>query len=138
MVTQFGMSEVLGPISVGEGDHEIFLGRELSQRREVSESTAQIVDGEIKRFLDEAYRGAEKALKENRTLLDDIANALLERETLDSEELKLLDDGKSLPPMIVRPPELPTPEEPLAVQPPAKKEESPLEGTGGEPSPALA
>jgi cell division protease FtsH len=138
MVTQFGMSEVLGPISVGEGDHEIFLGRELSQRREVSESTAQIVDGEIKRFLDEAYRGAETALKENRTLLDDIANALLDRETLDAEELKLLDDGKSLPPMDVRAPELPAPEEPLAVQPPVKKEESSLEGTGGEPSPALA
>jgi cell division protease FtsH len=137
MVTQFGMSDTLGPIAVGEGDHEIFLGRELSQRREVSDSTAQMVDGEIKRFLDEAYQGAEKALKENRVLLDDIADALLDRETLDADEIKLLDAGEPLPPM----PEPVVAEKPPAtpvVQPKAKPEESPLEGAGGEPSPALA
>jgi len=138
MVTQFGMSEVLGPIAIGEGDHEIFLGRELSQRKEVSESTAKVVDSEIKRFLDEAYQGAGRAVKEHRSLLDDIANALLDRETLDADEIKLLDAGKPLPPLVVKAPELAAPAQPVVLQPQAKQEESPLEGTGGEPSPALA
>lgn len=138
MVTQFGMSEALGPITVGEGDHEIFLGRELSQRREVSESTAKVVDSEIKRFLEEAYTGAENTLTENRSLLDDIANALLDRETLDADELKLLEAGESLPPMVVKSPILPTPDAPVEAPAQPKRGESTLEGTGGEPSPALA
>jgi cell division protease FtsH len=136
MVTQFGMSDALGPIAVGEGDHEIFLGREFSQRREVSDSTAETVDSEIKRILDEAYQGAEKALVDNRVLLDSIAEALLDRETLDADEIKLLDAGKQLPPMPKPVVEEATPAP--VVQPKAKTGESPLEGTGGEPSPALA
>jgi cell division protease FtsH len=138
MVTQFGMSEALGPIAIGEGDHEIFLGRELSQRKEVSDSTAQMVDSEIKRFLDEAYDGAARTLSEHRSLLDEIANALLERETLDADEIKLLDAGKPLPPLDVKAPEVPAAEPPAIPQPQPEPEESPLEGTGGEPSPALA
>jgi len=136
MVTQFGMSDALGPIAVGEADHEIFLGRELSQRREVSDSTAQIVDTEIKRFLDEAYTAAAAVLTEHRSLLDEVANALLDRETLDADEIKLLDAGEPLPPVPVVAP-LP-PAAPPVVQPKSRPDESPLEGTGGEPSPALA
>ena len=56
MVTQFGMSERVGMMAVGDHEQEIFLGREMSQRREVSERTAEIVDDEVKRFIDEAYR----------------------------------------------------------------------------------
>ncbi|MEN8143929.1 MAG: ATP-dependent zinc metalloprotease FtsH [Gemmatimonadota bacterium] len=139
MVTQFGMSEVLGPIAVGERDHEIFLGREMSQRREVSEETARVVDAEIKRFLDTAYESAEKVLSENRALLDAIAEALLERETLDADAIKLLAAGKPLPPLAVSEvaqAETP-PEEPTADRP-AGAERPPLEGTGGEPSPVPA
>jgi len=135
MVTQFGMSEALGPMAVGEADHEIFLGRELSQRREVSDKTAELVDSEIKRLLDTAYSGAARVLGENRPLLDAIAQALLDRETLDAAAIKLLVAGKSLPP-------LPEEESAAPSEPPprdaAPAPERPVEGAGGEPSPALA
>ncbi|HSM07690.1 MAG TPA: ATP-dependent zinc metalloprotease FtsH [Gemmatimonadota bacterium] len=140
MVTQFGMSDAIGPIAVGEADHEVFLGRELSQRREVSDRTAQTVDSEIKRILDEAYEGAHGVLTENRELLDQIANLLLERETLDADEIKLLDAGKDLPPLE------PASETEAEAEPEKEASggrgkatgESPLEGTGGEPSPVPA
>jgi cell division protease FtsH len=99
MVTQFGMSEKVGPMAVGDPDHEVFLGRELVQRRELSQETARLVDGELKRFLDEAYSRAVVALKENRDLLESIAEALLERETLDREEIAALAAGRPLPPL---------------------------------------
>ncbi|MEE9207579.1 MAG: ATP-dependent zinc metalloprotease FtsH [Gemmatimonadota bacterium] len=138
MVTQFGMSEALGPMAVGEREHEIFLGRELSQRREVSEDTARIVDQEIKRILDIAYESAELVIADNRALLDSIAEALLERETLDAADIKLLDAGEPLPPMSV--PEVAKPEVPVEVpeSKTAPGAERPLEGTGGEPSPVPA
>jgi cell division protease FtsH len=137
MVTQFGMSEALGPVAVGEQEHEIFLGRELSQRRDVSQRTAELVDNEIKRILDAAYGEAERALTENRALLDDIANSLLERETLDADELKLLEKGEKLPPLASSDEE-PVPALPAKEADRPASEESPLEGAGGEPSPALA
>jgi cell division protease FtsH len=87
MVTQFGMSEVIGPLAVGDKEQEIFLGREFAQRREISERTAQMVDDEVKRLIDEAYARAMGILSENRELLDRIADALLERETIDREDL---------------------------------------------------
>jgi cell division protease FtsH len=99
MVTQFGMSEKVGPMAVGDADHEVFLGRELVQRREVSQETARLVDGELKRFLDEAYHRAVQTLQENKDLLESIAEALLERETLDREEIAALAQGRPLPPL---------------------------------------
>jgi len=140
MVTQFGMSDAIGPIAVGEADHEVFLGRELSQRREVSDRTAQTVDSEIKRILDEAYEGAHRVLTENRELLDRIANLLLERETLDADEIKLLDAGEELPPLepAHESEPAPEPEKEAAGERGRAKGESPLEGTGGEPSPVPA
>ncbi|MGD2135542.1 MAG: ATP-dependent zinc metalloprotease FtsH [Gemmatimonadales bacterium] len=98
MVTQFGMSEVVGPIAVGDREHEVFLGREISQRHEVSEKTAELVDGEIKRILDEAYRRARETLDADLEILHRMAGALLERETLDRGEVELLMKGKDLPP----------------------------------------
>jgi cell division protease FtsH len=98
MVTQFGMSEAVGAVAVGDREHEIFIGREIVQRREVSERTAQLVDDEVKRIVDRAYQRAREILVEHRSRLDDLAEALLERETLDREEIELLMKGQSLPP----------------------------------------
>ncbi len=97
MITQFGMSDSVGPMAVGDSDHEVFLGRELVQRREVSEETARLVDHEVKRFLDEAYQRAGTTLRENRDLLESVAEALLERETIDRDEIAALEAGKPLP-----------------------------------------
>jgi cell division protease FtsH len=98
MVTQFGMSEVIGPLAVGDKEQEIFLGREFAQRREVSERTAQMVDTEVKRLIDEAYARATQIISENRELLDRIAVALLDRETIDREDLDRLVRNLPLPP----------------------------------------
>jgi cell division protease FtsH len=99
MVTQFGMSDVIGLMAVGDADHEVFLGRELSQRRGVSEHTARQVDTEVKRILDDAHEKAREILDREEDLLERIAQALLERETLDRSEIQLLDEGKDLPPL---------------------------------------
>jgi cell division protease FtsH len=98
MVTQFGMSEVIGPLAVGDKEQEIFLGREFAQRREISERTAQMVDDEVKRLIDEAYARAMQIISENRELLDRIAVALLDRETIDREDLDRLVRDLPLPP----------------------------------------
>jgi cell division protease FtsH len=114
MVTQFGMSEKVGPLAVGDKEQEIFLGREFAQRREISERTAQLVDDEVKRLVDEAYARATEILNENRPLLDAIAVALLERETIDREDLDRLVKGLPLPPRSL------TPVEPPSTPPAAK------------------
>jgi cell division protease FtsH len=103
MVTQFGMSDVIGLMAVGEREQEVFLGREFASRREVSERTAQMVDAEVKRLLDEAFATALKALTDHRDLLNRIANALLERETIDREDLDLLVRNLPLPPRSLPP-----------------------------------
>jgi cell division protease FtsH len=100
MVTRFGMSEKVGPMAVGDSEQEVFLGRELVQRREISEQTAKLVDDEVKRFLDEAYQKAVDSLTHNRELLHSLAEALLERETLDREEIAALDEGRPLPEVV--------------------------------------
>jgi len=115
MVTQFGMSEVVGPLAVGDKEQEIFLGREFAQRREISERTAQMVDTEVKRLVDEAYARATQIISENRELLDRIAVALLDRETIDREDLDRL--GKNLP---LAPRNL-SPDPAPAANPPASK-----------------
>jgi cell division protease FtsH len=114
MVTQFGMSEVIGPLAVGDKEQEIFLGREFAQRREISERTAQMVDDEVKRLVDEAYARATQILSANRDLLDRIAVALLDRETIDREDLDRLVKNLPLPPRNLPP-------DPAAANPPAAK-----------------
>ena len=99
MVTRFGMSDRIGLMAVGDSDQEVFLGRELVQRREVSEHTARQVDEEVKQLLDAAHSKAREILEANRDLLEALAEALLERETLDGNEVKLLVDGGELPPL---------------------------------------
>ena len=113
MVTQFGMSDVVGPIAVGDRESEIFLGREVVQRREISDRTAEIVDTELKRILSEAYERARTIIAEHRAVLDRLASALLERETLDRDEVEMVVAGKPLPPQVPPPAPVtprPTPE----------------------------
>jgi cell division protease FtsH len=98
MITQFGMSDAIGPIAVGDREAEIFLGREVVQRREISERTAEIVDEELKRILGTAYERAREILTNHREDLDRLAAALLTHETLDREEVELVVAGKALPP----------------------------------------
>jgi cell division protease FtsH len=107
MVTQFGMSDAIGPIAIGDREQQIFLGREITQRHEVSEKTAELVDAEVKRVLDEALGRARSILEAELPLLHRMAQALLERETLDREEVQRLAAGQDLPP---RPTALPAPE----------------------------
>jgi cell division protease FtsH len=101
MVTRFGMSPEVGLIAIGDAEHEVFLGRELVQRREISQATAELVDREVKRIVDEAHNRAREVLEENKDLLEAIARALLERETLDRDEIRLLNEGRELPPLEV-------------------------------------
>jgi cell division protease FtsH len=118
MVTQFGMSDAVGPIAVGDREAEIFLGREVVQRREVSERTAELVDAEVRRLLGEAYERARVILAERRDVLDRLAQALLERETLDRPDVEMVMAGKPLPPMTPpAPPPLPAEPRKPAVQP---------------------
>ncbi len=99
MVMRFGMSDLVGLMAIGESEQEVFLGRDLQQRQGVSEHTAQVVDQEVKRILDEAHEQAREILERERDLLEAIAMALLDRETLNREEVELLSKGKSLPEM---------------------------------------
>jgi cell division protease FtsH len=99
MATEWGMSEAIGPMKVGERGGEIFLGRELVERRDVSEQMAHMVDDEVKRFLDEAYQQAREIISERGDVLHVLAKALLERETLDADEINMVFEGKELPPL---------------------------------------
>ncbi|MEX2571568.1 MAG: ATP-dependent zinc metalloprotease FtsH [Gemmatimonadota bacterium] len=136
MVTQFGMSDAIGPMAIGDSEQEVFLGRDLGQRRQVSERTARLVDTEVKRLLDECYEQARSILTANRELLEDIADGLLERETLDREQVELLATGGDLPP--IQAPAEPSEEEPETASPVAPKK-PPLTGPGmGDLSPSVA
>ena len=104
MVTQWGMSDKLGPISFGEREEHIFLGREIQQHQDYSESTAQIIDEEVTRIITDCYDKAKEVLEENIDLLHTMAKALLERETLDREEIEILLRGEELPPITKKTP----------------------------------
>lgn len=133
-VSQWGLSDSIGPILVGDNETEVFLGRELNSRRQVSERTAQLVDDEVSRVIQQAYSRAKDVLTANRPLLDAIAAALLERETLAREDFDVLLRGESLPPRIDPPPTAEmAPAIPAAVEP--RRVVPPLLG-GAEPHPA--
>src|SRR5258706_7017 len=89
-VSQWGLSDEIGPILVGANEQELFLGRELQRRREVSDRTAQLVDSEVSRVIKEAYARATAVLQENMDLLHTVAAALFDRATLDGGELAAL------------------------------------------------
>jgi cell division protease FtsH len=96
MVTEWGMSDKLGMIAYGENSQEVFLGHSVTQSKNLSEATAQAIDGEIKRIIDEAYSTAVRVVTERRDGLDQIAKALLEFETLSGDEIKGLLAGEPI------------------------------------------
>src|SRR5690349_1441942 len=112
MVCQFGMSS-LGPLTFGKQEEQIFLGREIAQHRDYSEQTALAIDDEVRKFIMQGYQRAKNILSENREALIRIAEALLERESLDAAEIKALIAGLPLeerrPPKIEPKSEKPTP-----------------------------
>jgi cell division protease FtsH len=87
MATQFGMSDKLGPLLYGENQQEVFLGHSVAQNQSVSEATQQLVDEEVKAFVEQGYQTAKKIL-DNIDQLHTIANGLLEYETLSGDEIK--------------------------------------------------
>ena len=96
MVMEYGMSNVLGPVSYGEGsDHQVFLGRDFNNQRNYSEEVASEIDKEVRRITEDAYASCRTIIRENRDKLELIAQALIERETLTAKELEeLLETGK--------------------------------------------
>ncbi|MFN2603436.1 MAG: ATP-dependent zinc metalloprotease FtsH [Gemmatimonadaceae bacterium] len=133
-VSQWGLSEAIGPILVGDNEQELFLGRELQTRREVSERTAQLVDSEVTRVIKEAYTRAKETLTENIELLHTVAAALLDRETLTGDEVQMLARGETLPPRAT-PPSLPPTSVKETTVPQTKPAKQPLFG-GPEVAPA--
>ncbi len=96
MVCEWGMSEELGPLTFGKKEEQIFLGREIAQHQDYSESTAIKIDEEVKRIVLDAYRRAQTILEQNRDSLVRLAEALLEYETLDAEEIDRLMKGEAI------------------------------------------
>jgi cell division protease FtsH len=90
MVTRFGMSEKLGPVALGRSQGGMFLGRDIAAERDFSEETAATIDEEVSQLVEEAYRRATAVLTNNRSVLDELAEMLVERETVDAEELQEL------------------------------------------------
>lgn len=133
-VSQWGLSDAIGPILVGDIEQEVFLGRELSSRRQVSERTAQQVDDEVSRVINEAYNRAMDTVTTHRTLLDTIAASLLERETLSREDILVLERGEILPPRVDPPTTMSPAAKPVAVQ--AEPRRVPPMLGGPEPTPA--
>jgi len=101
MVTQWGMSDALGPMVYGENEGEVFLGRSVTTHKNVSEATLQRVDYEIRRIVDEQYQVARKLIEANREKVEAMAKALLEWETLDADQLNDIMAG--LPPRVPKP-----------------------------------
>jgi cell division protease FtsH len=90
MVTRFGMSEKLGPVALGRSQGGMFLGRDIAAERDFSEETAATIDEEVSQLVEEAYRRATAVLNDNRSVLDELAEMLVEKETVDAEELQEL------------------------------------------------
>ncbi|MBS0016004.1 MAG: ATP-dependent zinc metalloprotease FtsH3 [Arthrospira sp. SH-MAG29] len=90
MITRFGMSDRLGPVALGRQQGNVFLGRDIMSERDFSEETASAIDEEVRALVDEAYKRARQVLEENRSVLDNLAGMLIEKETVDSEELQEL------------------------------------------------
>ena len=96
MVTEYGMSE-LGPIQLEEETSSVFLGRDYNKNRNFSSQVAFKIDEEVAKIINKQYELAKKTIKENKDLLDLIANSLLEKETLTREEIEYLVNNKKLP-----------------------------------------
>lgn len=115
MVTRYGMSDNLGPIVYGQAHDDPFLGRDLGMSRNYSESTAAQIDQEVKEIIESAYERCTQILSDHMDRLEAVAQALLERETLNAEEFVMVMEGKTLPPMSTEP-EKKAPHEPSFYQ----------------------
>jgi cell division protease FtsH len=122
MVTEWGMSDKLGFLAYNADEQEVFLGRSVSQQKNMADSTASIIDAEVRRIIDESYEAATKILKKYNVELERLAQGLLEYETLDGEEIKIIVEGGTL----VRKDTDDTPVKPSAV----RKSRTGLPGTG--------
>ena len=140
MVTQWGMSDKLGMVLYGDSDDYVFLGKEISQNKTYSEQTAQQIDTEVRRLIDEGYKLAKSLIEENRDKLDLIANALLEYETLDGKQVEdIVRTGKFIP--TERPPDIDPPSGADAATPTPgtpKGDKPKLDDGLGDPAPATA
>ncbi len=123
MVTQWGMSDAMGPMVYGENEGEVFLGRSITTHKNVSEVTMQKVDAEIRKIIDEQYGLAKKLILDNRDKVEAMAKALLELETIDAEQIQDIMDGR--PP---RPPKPPAqaPQQPPQAGAPGAAEPAPV------------
>jgi cell division protease FtsH len=140
MVCEWGMSDVLGMVEYGEGDSPVFLARDMNKSRNYSEETAKIIDAEIKKFIDNAFNEATRILTANRDIVEKIALALLEFETLDASHLRdIIDHGEMKnPPSAPKPPPVP---DSMSKKPAPKKAENdrpeddgPIPGVVGAPA----
>jgi cell division protease FtsH len=114
MVMRWGMSEAMGPMVYGDNDGEVFLGRSITTHKNVSESTLQRADSEIRRIIDEQYGLARKLIEDNRDKVEVMAKALLEWETIDSDQISDIMEGRP-----------PRPPKPLATTTPPPKDTPP-------------
>ncbi len=99
MIMEYGMSDTLGPITLGKKQDQVFLGRDLGRDRDYSEEIAKAIDQEIRKTIDDCYQRAQDILEKEDSKLERIAQALLERETIDATEIKALVEGRELPPL---------------------------------------
>ncbi|MEK7174734.1 MAG: ATP-dependent zinc metalloprotease FtsH [Patescibacteria group bacterium] len=90
IVTEYGMSEKMGPMTFGDRERLVFLGKELSENRNYSETVAAKIDAEVSKFIDRAYKTALKIVKEKRNILNKIAGVLVEKETIEQNEFEML------------------------------------------------
>jgi cell division protease FtsH len=136
MVCEWGMSEKLGPLTFGKQEEQIFLGREIAQHRDYSEATAVEIDREVKVFVMEGYNTARQILEEKDTILTSIAEALLEREVLDAEQLAALARGEELPmPQPAGPKGAPEPESGIETVEDAASDDAKVDEPGVLPQP---
>jgi cell division protease FtsH len=96
MVTRWGMSDALGPLQYAEADEEVFLGYSMNRQKNMSNETAQAIDKEIRRIVEQGYERAKTVLTEQNAQLELLARALLEYETLSGDEIKIVLDGGTI------------------------------------------
>jgi cell division protease FtsH len=107
MVTQYGMSDKLGPLAFGKKEEMVFLGREISEQRNYSDEIASKIDAEVREIIDRAYARATEALTKHRDVLDKLADTLIENETIEHDEFEALFDGVLPPRGSTRRPRIP-------------------------------
>ena len=113
MVTRWGMSDKLGPMTFGRKDELVFLGKEIGEQRDFSEAVAEEIDREVRRLVHEAHEIAKALLKKHRKKLEEVAQYLLEHETLEMDQFEALWKGEPIPPpKLTEPPPAPPEAEP--------------------------